>query len=100
MPEDALKVPVSELRRLADVLLCHAETVAGDSIVLDADYFWSVPPGELYDVYSEPQELTIGQLSESWQHLRDLLMDQDGAVAYHLVWLADILRALGHQIPG
>ncbi|MFF3354937.1 hypothetical protein ACFYWN_20300 [Streptomyces sp. NPDC002917] len=51
---------------------------------------------KLYDVYNEPRTITIGQLSESWQHLEGLLTDEDRAVGCHLVWLADVIRAIGH----
>jgi hypothetical protein len=61
------------------------------------DYFWSVPGDELYDVPNEPRTIMIGQLSESWQHLEDLLADPDRAVGHHLVWLADVLRAIGQD---
>ncbi|MFG2820253.1 hypothetical protein ACGFX4_12580 [Kitasatospora sp. NPDC048365] len=94
-----LYVSLAELRRSFDVLLRHVEAAAGDAVALDKDYFWSVPSDELYDVAREPGDLTIGQLSESWQHLKDLLADQDRAVGHHLVWLADVLRAIGQDFP-
>ncbi len=98
--DESLRVSLAELRGAVEALLCHLEAgMAGDAITLDWDYFWSIPAGELYDVAQEPGELTIGQLSESWQHLRDLLADQDRAVGYHLVWLADVLRAIGQRYP-
>ncbi|WP_328670112.1 hypothetical protein OG905_15710 [Streptomyces sp. NBC_00322] len=100
MSGEPLVVSIAELRESFDVLLRHVEAVtAGDAVILDKDYFWSVPPDELYDVYTEPDDLTIGQLSESWQHLRDLRADQDRATANHLVWLADVLRAIGQDLP-
>jgi hypothetical protein len=99
MPDESLLVSVAELRRSVDVLLSHVEATAGDTIALNWDYFWSVPPGTLYDVAGEPSELTVGQLSESLQHLRELVQDEDRALSYHLVWLADVLRALGHHLP-
>jgi hypothetical protein len=92
------RVSLAELRRLVDVLLSHVEAaVAGDAVELGKDYFWSIPADELYDVYKQPDALTIGQLSESWQFLRDLLADENRVLAYHLVWLADVLRAIGHE---
>jgi hypothetical protein len=98
--DESLHVSLAELRASIEALLCHLEaSVAGDAVVLDRDYFWSIPADELYEVAEEPGELTIGQLSESWQHLRDLLADQDRAVGYHLVWLADVLRAIGQRYP-
>ncbi|MFE6049228.1 hypothetical protein ACFQ6N_00545 [Kitasatospora sp. NPDC056446] len=98
MTDEPLHVSLAELRASFDILLRHVEaTAAGDAVALDKDYFWSVPSAEQYDVLREPAELTIGQLSESWQHLRDLLADPDRALGYHLVWLADILRAIGQD---
>ncbi|MFE7530903.1 hypothetical protein ACFU7Y_35095 [Kitasatospora sp. NPDC057542] len=100
MTGEPLSVPLAELRRSFDVLLCHVEAAAaGDTVALDEDYFWSIPPDKLYDVTREPDDLTIGQLSESWQHLRDLLADPDRALSYHLTWLADVLRAIAHDLP-
>ncbi|MBC3840689.1 hypothetical protein GXW82_11685 [Streptacidiphilus sp. 4-A2] len=46
---------------------------------------------------NEPSTLTIGQLSESWQHLESQLGDEDRAVGYHVVWLADVIRAIGQN---
>ncbi|UNO38365.1 hypothetical protein [Streptomyces sp. MST-110588] len=90
---------LAELRRSVDLLLRHVEVAAaGDAVVLERDYFWSVPADESYDVSKEPSDLTIGQVSESWQHVKDLLADQDRAVGHHLVWLADVLRAIGQDM--
>jgi len=62
--------------------------------------FWSIPPDALYDVYQEPPELTIGQLTESWDNLRRLGEDEPG-FGLDLVWLSDVLRAIGHaQLSG
>ncbi|MET9290922.1 hypothetical protein [Streptomyces sp. NPDC003077] len=96
---EPLRVSLAELRRSVDLLLRHVEAVAaGDAVVMNQDHFWSVPADELYDVSKEPVDLMIGQLSESWQHLRNLLADEDRIVGYHLVWLADVLRAIGQDI--
>ncbi|MFE4517883.1 hypothetical protein ACFRMQ_27255 [Kitasatospora sp. NPDC056783] len=100
MTDEPLSVSPAELRRSFDVLMCRVEAAtAGGAVTLDKDYFWSVPPDERYDVTRKPGELTIGQLSESCRHLRDLLADEDRALGYHLVWLADVLRAIGQDLP-
>ncbi|MBD0672192.1 hypothetical protein [Streptomyces sp. CBMA156] len=99
MTGEPLQVPLDELRRAFDVLIRHVEgTTAGGAVPLDKDYFWSIPSDEQYDVLKAPGELTIGQLTESWQHLQDLLADEDRALGYHLVWLADVLRAIGQDL--
>ncbi|MEU3567535.1 hypothetical protein AB0E96_03750 [Kitasatospora sp. NPDC036755] len=99
MTGDPLHVPLDELRRSFDALIRHVEsTTTGGGVVLDKDYFWSIPSDEMYDVMKNPETLTIGQLTESWQHLRDLPADEDRALGYHLVWLADVLRAIGQDL--
>ncbi|MEU8678697.1 hypothetical protein [Streptomyces sp. NPDC048560] len=99
MAGEPVQIPIDQLRRAWDVALRHLEASAGPTVTLKEDLFWSVPADELYDVGVEPQALTIGQLSESWQHLEDLLADKDRAVGYHLVWLADVIRAIGQDVP-
>lgn len=99
MVSEPVQIPIDQLRRALDVAPRHIEVSAGPTVTLKEDLFWSVPVDELYDVGSEPQDLTIGQLSESWQHLEDLLARQDQAVGHHLVWLADVIRAIGQDVP-
>ncbi|MGW6405442.1 hypothetical protein [Streptomyces sp. NPDC055134] len=99
MASEPVQIPIDQLRRALGVALRHIEASAGPTVTLKEDLFWSVSVDELYDVGTEPQTLTIGQLSESWQHLEDLLAHQDQAVGYHLVWLADVIRAIGQDVP-
>jgi hypothetical protein len=69
-----------------------------DVVPVSSDYFWSIPGAELFDVETRPGEITIGQLSESLENLVGLLTRADGPIPYHLVWIADILRALGQEL--
>ncbi|WP_327420061.1 hypothetical protein OG612_40600 [Streptomyces sp. NBC_01527] len=95
MDSEPLQIPLDRLRNAFELALQHIEASAGSAVALEHDYFWSVPGDELYDVANEPRTITIGQLSESWQHLEALLSDPNRAVDHHLVWLADVLRAIG-----
>ncbi|MFF5721514.1 hypothetical protein [Streptomyces buecherae] len=97
MDSEPLRIPLDQLRTAFELALRHIEASAGRAVALEGDYFWSVPGDELYDVLNEPKTITIGQLSESWQHLEGLLADPDRAVGHHLVWLADVLRAIGQD---
>lgn len=100
MSSEPLQIPLDQLRRAFELVLRHIEASAGSTVILGHDYFWSVPGDELYDVHNEPTAITIGQLSESWQHLEGLLADEDRAVGHHLVWLADVIRAIGQDTAG
>ncbi|MFE0774251.1 hypothetical protein [Streptomyces sp. NPDC058861] len=92
---EPLRIPLDRFRTAFELAPRHVEASAGSTVALEHDYFWSVPGDALYDVPDEPKTITIGQLSESWQHLEDLLADPNRAVDRHLVRLADVLRAIG-----
>jgi len=93
------EIPLARLREVAELLLAHAER-AGSSVSLDRELFWDLRPDQRYDLDHEPAEHTVGGLSESWAHLSAMADDPDRVVGYGLVWLADVLRALGHQSIG
>ncbi|MFJ3384771.1 MULTISPECIES: hypothetical protein [unclassified Curtobacterium] len=99
MPEwNGLQIPVTDLRLVFDRILAHVEHANGESILLREDYFYSLPAPDLYDVSSDPPKATIGQLTESWDNLIST-PDADRTLNWELVWLGDVLRAIGHLLP-
>ena len=60
MTDRPLQIPIAELRRLLEVALHHVENTAGDVVAVDKDYFWSIPPEELYDVYNQRSGMKPG----------------------------------------
>ncbi|TWG07641.1 hypothetical protein [Saccharopolyspora dendranthemae] len=99
MNDDESVVSVEDLRQVMNRALDNLQAQVGERVELDNDFFWSVPPELAYDVYTQPQpeQLTVGQLSESWSNLARLNEAAGEVPAYALVWLADVLKALGHQ---
>jgi hypothetical protein len=91
-------VSVQVLRQTAEILLRHLEEVEGPEVRLEKDYFWSVPEEQLYDVYSEPTSFTVGQLSECMSNLEALTEDPERVITYGLVWLGDVIRAVGQAV--
>ncbi|MEU8679632.1 hypothetical protein [Streptomyces sp. NPDC048560] len=96
MDESPLHIPVEKLREVLDVLLNHVAQDA-DHVTVEREAFWSIPADEVYDVYQEPKELTIGMVSESWRNLEAMTGDNPRVVGYGLVWLAEVLRAIGDE---
>ncbi|WFR84359.1 hypothetical protein [Arthrobacter sp. Y-9] len=87
------------LREAFEILLERAAN--GDDVVdLGVDYYWSIPPRLQGDVLAGPPELTVGQYSECTENLSSLVNDPENAVGYGLVWLADVLRAIGAREVG
>lgn len=92
----SLEIRVVELRNFATRLLDHLEATHGATVHLDVDYYWSAPQDQRYDVSEQP-ELTIGQLSENLDFLRRIDSGQSDTLSYALVWLGELLRAVGEK---
>jgi len=93
-----VEIPVDTLRRAASILIDRLEAAAGPAIVLDKDMFWAIPPEHRSNVYAEPVEFTVGQLSDSLENLTRVVDDPDSATTFALAWLADLLRAVGEAV--
>lgn len=91
------QVAIADIRRIANLLLDHLESIRGPVVTLEQDYFWSIDSAERRDVYVEPTEPTIGQVSECWSNLQRGTTDPASALNYHLVCLGHVLESLGES---
>jgi hypothetical protein len=98
--DDTLRIRVADLRRAAEMLLDHLQEIEGDVVEVPDHMFWAVPAEARHNVYEQPTELTIGQLSESLSNLLSMTSSDEHALAYGLVWFADIVRTIGEQTVG
>jgi hypothetical protein len=95
---ERVRVPVALLRRASELLLDHLESVEGDAVLVDKDYYWAIAPEQLYDAYTEPSTFTVGQLSECLENLEQVVEDPSRSTSFALVWLADLLRSAGQTV--
>jgi hypothetical protein len=93
-----MQVRVAELRELCDSLLGHLEANGVEQIEIGADLYWNVPADQRYAPYQEPHTLDIGSLAEDWRELQCVRAGESDPLAYHLVWLSSILRAVGETV--
>jgi len=93
-----MKIRISELREVANLLFDHLERSGHVEVDVDQDFYWSIPDDKLYSVYEEPSGFTVGQLSDDCQELRKISSGQKQPIAYALVWLSSVLRFLGTRI--
>ncbi len=94
MPEYT-RVDLDLLEATFSMLVARLRAAGGSTAILDADFYWSIPDDELFEVNSRPENLGIGQVTECLGWLEAIRTDQDGALPYHLVNLGDVLRAIG-----
>jgi hypothetical protein len=95
-----MKVTVSELRQVTNVLLRHLEETGHGEVELDADFYWNIPKERLYDPYVQPAKLTLGQLSDEWNELTRIAQGNVDPLNYDLVRLAAVLRWIGETSRG
>ena len=93
-----MKINVEDLRSVSNILLDHIKENGYEVIEIQEDYYWNIPKQEKYNNFEDPSNLDIGQLSDDWNELQKLLSSQKDPLAYHLVWLAAILRVIGENI--
>lgn len=95
MSPEPIRIELSELRRVSEVLLDHLEAVVGPTVLIEKDYFWAVDAAEKYNAYDEPSTFSLGQLSECLANLESI--NETNAVSFALVWLSSLLAAVGES---
>jgi len=92
-----MQISIDELAVLCNKLLARLRELNIEVVELPQDYYWDIPQPERYAVYEEPDSFTIGQLSDDWADLTQLIDKEAEPILYNLVDLAAILRAIGEQ---
>ena len=93
-----MKVRVAELRQITEMLFEHLESEGKHEFDIDDDYYWTIGPDQLYNPMTDPKELGLEQLTDNWEWLSRVRNREQEPLAYHLVWLAAILRWIGERV--
>jgi hypothetical protein len=78
-------------------LFAHLLESGHEFVPLPHDYYWSIPKEALYNPYSQPSELTLGQLSDDLEELKRIDNGKAEPLSFALVWLAAVIRAIGEE---
>mgnify|MGYP001186336132 CR=1 FL=1 len=92
-----MNITVRELRQMCEHLFHYLESSEQASVDLSVDYYWDIPKQFRYNPYQQPEELNLGQISDDWIELNNILNGEREPTRYALVWLASILRAVGEE---
>jgi hypothetical protein len=90
------RVDLQELRAALARVLDAVETRFGPTVELRADYYWTLDLRRSFDPTDDQSEgLTLAQLSDDLQEVRDVVGRADDPVVWHdLVHITGILRGL------
>jgi len=95
-----MKVSTEAMQRAALMLLRHLDESGQKEFEIAEDFYWDVPADKRYDPYSEPTQLTVGQLSDDWTEIERITSGEREPLAYALVWLSSVLRRVGEKAVG
>lgn len=93
-----VEIPVETLRRAAAILLDRLEAAEGSIVAIENDMFWVIAAEQRSNLYAEPTDFTVGQVTECLENLDRIVDNPSIATSYALVWLADVLRAAGETV--
>lgn len=95
-----MEISLSELKAIFLNEIDHLEKLGYEQVEIPFEYYWNIPQEVRYDPYQEPKQFTLGQLSDNWEGLKQILEGERDPVVYDLVWLSTILRAIGEHALG
>ena len=94
-----MKIETVQLRTIAEFLFDYLEDMGISYVDIPQELYWNILPEAKYDPYNRPSQFTIGQLTEDWQQLKEVLEGKRDPIGYDFVWLWSVLCALGNNLP-
>ncbi|MEQ5056011.1 hypothetical protein ABN154_30310 [Klebsiella michiganensis] len=65
-----MKIELDVIEKAIAIVFEQMKCRGLSSVELDSDFYWNIPIEHLYNVYSEPVELDIGQLTDDYETLK------------------------------
>ena len=93
-------ISILDIKKLINILSDKLGKLDDNEVVeIREDLYWNILDEELYNPYSEPAKLTMGNLTEDWEFLKKVRDEEREMIDYDLYKLASILKFLGkHNI--
>ena len=92
-----MQISLVSLRNAVEKTLDYLEESGLTHIDVDEDYYWNIAKEEIYDLYKEPTDLNVGQLSDDIEAVEKIASGENDPIGHHLVWIAAIMRYIGEN---
>lgn len=97
--ENNTHIKIVDIKKIIEILLTKLDSMDNDnSLILDKDLYWNIVDDEVYNVYKNPTELTIGSLVEDWEFLQKVINGKREMIDYDLNKMSNILKFLGNKM--
>jgi hypothetical protein len=94
-----MKLNIDEFKKIITLLLSNLRDSKGNEIELKSDYYWDISNKQLYNPYNEPNEMSLGQLTDDLNEIYRLSKSNEDAIPYDLKRVAEVLKALSIENP-
>ncbi|MEL6151770.1 MAG: hypothetical protein AAFV33_08935 [Chloroflexota bacterium] len=91
------EITLDELKVIVEKLLQYHEQKGDSTLPIIHEYYWNIATEQRYNPHVSPTDFTIGQLSFDLQHLREIAGGDREPTGYALVWLGQLLIAIGGE---
>lgn len=70
-----IEIELYKIKKVLELILSEIIKLESNNknIILDKDLYWNILESEIYNVYEEPRNMTIGSLIDDWQYIETLL---------------------------
>ena len=93
-----MTINLDDLEKIILLLIKKMKQSKGDTLEIVNDYYWDVPKEVLYNPYKEPENITLGQLSEDLIEIQKVIEGKE-PIVYDLKRVSCILKALSIENP-
>lgn len=94
---ERLVVNLDELHTALGHVLSAVKARLGDEVVLDHDYYWHLPVESAFDMIREPENLTVGRISDDLSAASSSTRPEPLTAWHELAHLIGLLRAVEIQ---
>jgi hypothetical protein len=97
--ENNIHINLDDLKKIVNILSSQLNNLDDNlSLILDKDLYWSINEDELYNVYENPKNLTIGSLLDDWLFLQNIITNERKILDYDLNKISRILKFLSNKM--
>lgn len=95
--ENNLELKIHDIKKFLKILIDKLDLI-DEKVFIDQDLYWNILDTELYDVYKDPNELTIGSIVEDYEFISTVIEGNRDIIDYDLYKLSSILKFLGKNM--
>lgn len=92
--ENTIEIQKEDIKKLLLTLIQKLEVSEISKFSFDKDLYWNISTEELFNIYEEPKELTVGSLKEDWEFLQKVINNDRDALNFDFYKISAILKAI------